>query len=170
MCEHTARTTGRQTLRNFSCMVTTSCMSVAVSNIGDEWIVGGKVICKFLMACYRCFFINVPNHNRFVIKVEGFTFRVSGLGFRFRDLGSWFQVKGFRFRLIDWEQNRLQKVFTRGVYVCAGSWHSKIDKNSTDLYSGVSYYSLELCLEGLSPTKLPWGNGSGWGFRLAFYF
>jgi len=31
-----------------------------------------------------------------------------------------------------------------------GSWHSKTDKNSTDLYGGVSYYSLELFLEGLA--------------------
>jgi len=38
-------------LRNFSCMVTTSCMSVAVSNIGAEWLVGGNVICSVFMAC-----------------------------------------------------------------------------------------------------------------------
>jgi len=30
-------------------------MSVAVSNIGAEWLVGGNVICNILMACYRCF-------------------------------------------------------------------------------------------------------------------
>jgi len=34
-----------------------------------------------LMGCYRCFFIYVPNHNRFTSKVEGFTFGLSGLGF-----------------------------------------------------------------------------------------
>ena len=79
ICEHSARATDRHTLRNFSCMVTTFCVSVAVSNIGAEWRVEGNVICNVLMTCYRSFFICVPNHNRFASKVEGFTFRVSGL-------------------------------------------------------------------------------------------
>ena len=69
------------TLRNFSCMVTTSCMSVSVSDFGAEWLVGGNVICNVLMACNRCFFIYVPNHNRFISKVEGFTLRILGSGF-----------------------------------------------------------------------------------------
>jgi len=47
--------TGRNTSRNFSCMATTSCMSVVVSNVGAEWLVGGKILCSVLMACYRCF-------------------------------------------------------------------------------------------------------------------
>jgi len=32
-------------LRNFSCMATT-CMSVAVSNFGDKWLVGGNMLCN----------------------------------------------------------------------------------------------------------------------------
>ena len=42
-------------LRNFSCMVITSCMSVAVSSFGAEWFLGGNVLCNILMACYRYF-------------------------------------------------------------------------------------------------------------------
>ena len=42
-------------LRNFSCMVTTSCMSVAISNIAAEWLVEGNITCNILRACYRCF-------------------------------------------------------------------------------------------------------------------
>jgi len=49
-----------------------------------------------------------------------------------------------------------------GLHVCADSWYYKIDKNSTDLYSSVSHISLaealELCLGGLSSTKLPRGD------------
>jgi len=80
-CEHSARANGRYTSRNFSYMVTTSWMSVVVSNIGGEWLVGRNVLCNVSMACYRCFFIYVSNHNHhhFTRKVEGFTFRVSGL-------------------------------------------------------------------------------------------
>jgi len=76
-------TTGRYTLRNCSCMVITSCMSVPVFDFGAEWFLGGNVLCSDLMACYWCFFIYVPNHNRFIskVEVEGFTFRVLGLGF-----------------------------------------------------------------------------------------
>ena len=43
------------TVRNFSCMVITSCMSVAVSGFGAEWLLDGNVLCNILMACYRCF-------------------------------------------------------------------------------------------------------------------
>jgi len=32
-------------------------MSVAVSNIRAEWLVGGNVMCSVLTACYRCFFL-----------------------------------------------------------------------------------------------------------------
>jgi len=41
----------------FVYMATTSCMSVAVSNVGAEWLVAGNVLCNVLMACNRCFFI-----------------------------------------------------------------------------------------------------------------
>jgi len=47
--------TGRYTLRNISCMVITYCMSVAVSDIGAEWLLEGNVLCNILMECYRCF-------------------------------------------------------------------------------------------------------------------
>jgi len=57
-------------------------MSVAVSNFGAEWLVGGNVLCNVLMECYRCFFLYMYQititTNR--SKVEGFTFRVLGLG------------------------------------------------------------------------------------------
>jgi len=55
ICEDSARATARHTLRNFSCMVTTSCMSMAVNNIGAEWLLRGNIICNVLMACCRCF-------------------------------------------------------------------------------------------------------------------
>jgi len=49
--------TGRYTLRNFSWMVITSCMIVAVSGFGAELLLGGNVLCNILLACYRCFFL-----------------------------------------------------------------------------------------------------------------
>ena len=44
--------TGKYTLRDFSCMVLTSCMSVAVSSFGAELLLGGNVLCNILMARY----------------------------------------------------------------------------------------------------------------------
>ena len=41
--------------RYFSCMVITSCMSVAVSGFGAELLLGGNVLHNILMACYRTF-------------------------------------------------------------------------------------------------------------------
>jgi len=38
-------TTGRYTLRNFLCMVITSCKSVAVSNFGAQLVLGGSLLC-----------------------------------------------------------------------------------------------------------------------------
>jgi len=46
---------GRHTLRNFSCMVITSCMSVVVSGFCAELLLGANVLCGILMGCYRCF-------------------------------------------------------------------------------------------------------------------
>ena len=55
-------------------------MSMAVSNFVAEWLLGGKVLCKVLMACCRCFLYILPNHNCFISKVESFRFRDLGLG------------------------------------------------------------------------------------------
>jgi len=62
--------TGRYTLRNFSCMVITSCTSVAVSGCDAEWLLGGNLFCNILMVCYRCFcrivhrtYLSVPSHS-----------------------------------------------------------------------------------------------------------
>jgi len=96
MCEHSVRRDWQAHFKKlFVSMATTSCMGVVVRNTGAEWLVGENVLCNVLMACYKCFFIYVPNYNNFTSKVEGFTFRV--LGFRFRWLGL-----GFRFMVLDW--------------------------------------------------------------------
>jgi len=69
------------TSRSFSCMVITSCMNVTVSDFGGQRLLGRNVLCNVLTACYRCFFIYVPNNNHFIYKkVEGVAFRVLGLG------------------------------------------------------------------------------------------
>ena len=54
-------------------MATTSCMSVAVSNFGAEWFVGGNVLCNVSLCAVGVFYIGyVPNHNhltsRFSVK------------------------------------------------------------------------------------------------------
>jgi len=41
-------------------------MSVVVSGFGAEWLLVGNMLCNILMACYRCFFTYVQNHNCFV--------------------------------------------------------------------------------------------------------
>ena len=46
--------TGRYTIRNFSCVVITSCKSVAVSDSGAELLLGGNLLCNVLMVCYGC--------------------------------------------------------------------------------------------------------------------
>jgi len=72
MCEHFVRRDwqARYSLRNFSCMVINSCMSVAVSGVEAEWLLGGNVLCNILMAPYRCFcrivhgtYLSVPPHS-----------------------------------------------------------------------------------------------------------
>jgi len=61
-------------------------MSVAVSNIGAEWLIGGNVTCNVLMACYRCFL---------------YTYQITiALQVRLRALRLEFQVYGFRFRYL----------------------------------------------------------------------
>ena len=68
------RAKSRHTFKKLnSCMVPTSCVSVAVSNMGAEWLVGGNVICDVLMACCRCVRFRCL---RFGIKVHGFRFRL----------------------------------------------------------------------------------------------
>ena len=52
--------------------------------------------------------------------------------------------------------NGRQNVFNRGLYICAGSWHSENLLKSPLIYSA-SY----LNLEGLSPPVLPRGDGTG---------
>jgi len=60
------------------------------------------------------------------------------------------------------EQNRRQKVFNGGLYVCAGGLGiRKFEKNST--IHSVSYFNfggLEFCLGGISPTNSPCGDGT----------
>jgi len=66
--------TGRYTLRNFSCMVITSCKSVTVSDFGAGLVLGWNLLCNDLMACYRCILFFEPNHKHFIGEVKGCTF------------------------------------------------------------------------------------------------
>ena len=53
MCYSTSRSITRCAQNEFC---PTSCMSVAVSNFGAEWL-GGNALCKALMGCYRYFYL-----------------------------------------------------------------------------------------------------------------
>ena len=59
-------------------------------------------------------------------------------------------------------QNRRQKMFTRGLHVCAGRLDIENLSKSPLIYS-VSYFNLgtlRLCLERRSPPKHPRGDGT----------
>jgi len=74
-------------LNSCMCIVTSFCVSVAVSNIGAEWLVGGNVICNVLIACCRCFLCMYQITITLQVRLRVLRLEFQVYVFRFRDLG-----------------------------------------------------------------------------------